>query len=132
MARKSLDTTFGDAFLSEGCITSDEKEVDTETDFDFVAEDDFEITDACEMGDSAASEFEFSDSDEVHDFNFDDFGCDMCNCFHDMQPLPESKHSTKLDAVTALANFGQTCTNDKQRDTILDIMWICAMDRFIK
>ena len=70
MSKETQTTSFGDALLEEGCITSAETEVDTATEYELTdTEDDYIAADEYELPDTeddyiAADEYELPDGDE--------------------------------------------------------------------
>lgn len=130
-----------EAFMVDECLSSSEEEVNLETEQDFTevesnffdgnADPEIEIE---AFPDDEEQEFSSDETiereltpEEIAYLQFLEHGGCYCGC---QANVPDTNQ--KLTAVIELARFGQTCTNDKQRETVLDILWMCAMDRFIK
>lgn len=119
-----------------GCLTTAESEVDLSTETDFLAdEENFEVSDILE-----ADEDEDFNADFNHNLE-DETGFDDMDSYVDINDTLEFPEFDQIpthrplcshiyETITALANFGQTCTTDKQRDTVLDLMWLCVMNKY--
>ena len=122
-------------FVTDECLSSSEEEVNLETEQDFTeteenffdSESDTEIEiEAYPEGDddpTVHKEVELTPDELAYIQFVEQLRNNGCN---------NTMQADRIVAVTELARFGQTCTNDKQRETILDIMWMCAMDRFMR